>query len=531
MAPSLQSILSTPSSPMGRVEKATSSVLMAPNWLINTDITHTINSNPWKAKPFVKAVKKRLRNKNSRVQFLALTLLEAMVKNCGDFVHFQVVDVGILQEMVKIVRNTRNMQVREKILVLLEYWQEEFGGPNGKYPQYYYTYAELKRSGIRFVQSQVEDDLPITNETQVVERFDEVMASESFTDLVNIKNVMDLFNNMLQAINPKDDEAIKDEVITDLASQCRINQKKLMQLIDTTENDGFLREALATNDSLQNALSKYDALIRPSVPPPLAPAIAEQSDDKEEEEDGFSHLANRKSLLKTTGEQEISANKDGVDKSDALIVFDPPAPADSSKNERDMIDLLSLTLSPQTDMPSPPPPPTANQNQNPFSNSPNWEEYHNYSQPRMPNEGYTTYNSYIAPWSQVDVVEQLPQYTNNYLATPWISPEASLNPFVSATSTQTQYPESQSRAVIGSSASTGIAENSKALQNFRSFGSKENQIYATLINLRDPSSAPKPYKPDNLFDDLIKLRNSDGSLKTRDVSSLWGSGQGMASVK
>ncbi|XP_020595062.1 uncharacterized protein LOC110035163 [Phalaenopsis equestris] len=196
-----------------------------------------------------------------------------------------------------------------------------------------------------------------------------------------------------------------------------------------------------------------------------------------------------------------------------------------------MIDLLSLTLSPQTDMPSPPPPPTANQNQNPFSNSPNWEEYHNYSQPRMPNEGYTTYNSYIAPWSQVDVVEQLPQYTNNYLATPWISPEASLNPFVSATSTQTQYPESQSRAVIGSSDSTGIAENSKALQNFRSFGSKENQIYATLINLRDPSSAPKPYKPDNLFDDLIKLRNSDGSLKTRDVSSLWGSGQGMASVK
>ncbi|KAH0455677.1 hypothetical protein IEQ34_015709 [Dendrobium chrysotoxum] len=573
MAPSLQSILSTSSSPMGRVEKATSSLLMGPNWMMNMEISNSVNSNPWKAKAFVKAVKKRLQNKNSKVQFLALKLLETMMKNCGDFVHFQVVELGILQEMVKIVRKTRNMQVREKILVLLESWQETFGGPNGKYPQYYYTYAELKRSGLRFPQNQRDDDLPITNQPQVgygmpsdsVERLDEVMASErydsSFSDLANIQSVMDLFNNMLQAVNPKDQSTIRDEVVIDLANQCRLNQKKLMRLINTTENDSLLGEALVMNDNLQILISKHDALTSPSDPTPLLdPAMIEQSDDREDEEDGFSHLANRNSVLKQTGEQEVSPNKNGINtaisvisaaegsssiNSNALIAFDPPGQTDSSKNEVDMIDLLSLTLSenqsPQTE-PVPPPLPTqSNQNRDPFSSSYIHVEHHNYLQPLMSNEAYnTTSNSYFAQWAQPEVVQlmqtspvflqPLPPDPTDYPATSWTSPEASLNPFLSTTYTQTQYAESQSSLPLSSYAFNVTAQDSKAPQNLKLFRSKETNLSANL-KLTEPSTAPKPYMPDNLFEDLIKLRNSDGSLKSRNASSLWGlSGQGMASV-
>ncbi|KAI4311563.1 hypothetical protein MLD38_036448 [Melastoma candidum] len=126
-------MMSSPSATV-RVEKAASDLLINPDWALYMDICDYANFYPGQARDILQAVKKRLQHKNPKVQFLALTLLETMVKNCGDYVHHQIAERNILGEMVKIVKKKTDIQVREKTMVLLDSWQEAFGGPGGKYP-------------------------------------------------------------------------------------------------------------------------------------------------------------------------------------------------------------------------------------------------------------------------------------------------------------------------------------------------------------------------------------------------------------
>ncbi|KAK7262942.1 hypothetical protein RJT34_30524 [Clitoria ternatea] len=63
--------------------------------------------------------------------------------NCGGIVHMHVVERDVLHEMVKIAKKKPDYQVRQKILILIDSWQEAFGGSRARYPQYYATYQEL----------------------------------------------------------------------------------------------------------------------------------------------------------------------------------------------------------------------------------------------------------------------------------------------------------------------------------------------------------------------------------------------------
>ncbi|ERN05370.1 ADP-ribosylation factor-binding protein GGA2 isoform X2 [Amborella trichopoda] len=395
-----------------RVEKATSDLLIGPDWTMNLEICDSINSDQWHAKDVVKAVKKRLQNKNPKVQLLALTLLETLIKNCGQFVHLQVVERNILQEMVKIVKKKTDMEVRDKILVLLDSWQEAFGGPGGKYPQYFLAYDELRRSGVEFPQRSGNTvpvftppvTHPIARHPQTgygmppdaSRRLDEAMASEmqglSLSNMDAIRSVMELLADMLQAVNPNDRNAVKDEVIVDLVSQCRSNKGRLMQLLNSTLDEELLGRGLALNDNLQSLLAKHDAIAsgsplpsepvassstRISTPAPLATARGEKDDeDEDDEDDDFAQLARRPSkawpvpshgLSGETSNKFDSAqlNDPSVTTSNTtnaaatststttntnsifsgpLALPEPPQPVRTTTKALDMIDLLSNTL-------------------------------------------------------------------------------------------------------------------------------------------------------------------------------------------
>ncbi|XP_010505463.1 PREDICTED: TOM1-like protein 2 [Camelina sativa] len=481
------------------VDKATSDLLLGPDWTTNMEICDSVNSLHWQAKDVVKAVKKRLQHKSPRVQLLALTLLETLVKNCGDYLHHQVAEKNLLGELVKIVKKKADMQVRDKILVLLDSWQQAFGGPEGKFPHYYWAYDELRRSGVEFPRRSPDASPIITppvshpplrqpqggygvpqggygipqagygvpqagygipqagyGAPQVgygvpqvgygmpsgsSRRLDEAMATEieglSFSSLESMRDVMDLLGDMLQAVDPSDRVAVKDEVIVDLVERCRSNQKKLMQMLTSTGDDELLGRGLDLNDSLQILLAKHDAiasgtplpvqasgsplLLQASKPGDSSPKSSEAKDSSsiagssspipatvstgkspidenyEEEEDEFAQLARRHSKppASVTTDPTSSESDNAASNALALALPDPPPPVNTTK-EQDMIDLLSLTLStpstppPPSSQPCPPPPAVSDQNT------------HIYPQPRP------QFDSYVAPWAQPQQQQQLP---------------------------------------------------------------------------------------------------------------------------
>lgn len=260
------------------VERATSSMLIGPDWSMNTEICDICNHDPAQAKDVVKGIKKRLGSKNPKVQLLALTLLETIMKNCGDFVHMHVAERDLLHEMVKIVKKKPDFHVKEKILILIDTWQEAFGGSRARYPQYYAAYHELLRLGAVFPQKSDRSAAPVLTNPQTQgrssypnnpENGNEVAESSveaefpplSLTELQNARGIMDVLAEMLTAIDPEKKEGLRQEVIVDLVEQCRTYKQRVVHLVNSTSDESLLCQGLALNDDLQRVLTKHDALV------------------------------------------------------------------------------------------------------------------------------------------------------------------------------------------------------------------------------------------------------------------------------
>ncbi|KAF6164420.1 hypothetical protein GIB67_025246 [Kingdonia uniflora] len=261
------------------VERATTDLLIGPDWAMNLEICDILNRDPGQAKDVVKGLKKRLGSRNPKVQLLALTLLETVIKNCGDIVHMHVAEKDILHEMVKIVKKKPDMHVKEKILTLIDTWQEAFGGARARYPQYYAAYQELLRAGAVFPQRS-EKSAPIFTppQTQPLTSFPQNLRhpenrgdtpessdaadfpSLSMTEIQNARGIMDVLSEMLNALDPGNKEGLKQEVIVDLVNQCRAYKQRVVHLVNKTTDEDLLYQGLSLNDDLQRVLAKHEAI-------------------------------------------------------------------------------------------------------------------------------------------------------------------------------------------------------------------------------------------------------------------------------
>nr|XP_017236704.1 PREDICTED: target of Myb protein 1-like isoform X2 [Daucus carota subsp. sativus] len=227
------------------VERATSDYLIGPDWALNVHISEFCNRDPMEAKHVVRGIRKRLGSRTPKVQLLALALLETLMHYCGDYIHLQVIDKGVLHKMVKIARKKPDYHVREKILILIDTWREAFGGTTSRYPQYFAAYEEMLYLGLVFPrrsdistpvfapQVQPHLSLPPNTRSQEIGKKEAESSAEpdfptlSLTEIQNARGIMDVLADMLSAISPGNKERLKQEVIVDLVEQCRTYKQRV----------------------------------------------------------------------------------------------------------------------------------------------------------------------------------------------------------------------------------------------------------------------------------------------------------------
>ncbi|KAL0340895.1 UNVERIFIED_CONTAM: TOM1-like protein 1 [Sesamum radiatum] len=279
------------------VEEATAETLDEPDWAMNLELCDMINHDRVNSLELIRGMKKRIMLKNPRVQYLALVLLETVVKNC-EKAFSEVASERVLDEMVKLIDDPQTVvNNRNKTLVLIEAWGES-SNELRYLPVYEETYKSLKSRGIRFPSRDNESLAPIftpprsvaaseSNATFAQQLHHEIPA-QSFS-AEQTKEAFDVARNSIELLStvlsssPQQD-ALQDELTSTLLQQCRESQYIVQRIIETAgENEALLFEALNVNDEIQKVLSKYEDMKQPLVvprePEPAMIPVAVEPDD------------------------------------------------------------------------------------------------------------------------------------------------------------------------------------------------------------------------------------------------------------
>lgn len=317
------------------VEEATAETLDEPDWSTNLELCDLINHEKINSLELIRAIKNRIVLKSPRVQFLALVLLETVVKNC-DKAFSEVASERVVDEMVKLIDDPQTpVENRKKALSLIEAWGNS--SDELRYlPVYEETYKSLKARGIHFPGLDSESSAPMFTPPRSFTASDPIsivgqqnnhyMHGEFFSvELIKeafdvARNSIELLTTVLSSSPPQD--ALKDDLTIALVDQCHQSKYTVQRIIETSGNDeAVIFEALNINDEIHKVLSKYEDLKKPSTargPEPAMIPVAVEPDDSPTV--GKEDSLIRKPSSSQAGGAQVGNKNDMMDDFDEMVV-------------------------------------------------------------------------------------------------------------------------------------------------------------------------------------------------------------------
>ncbi|KAJ8263985.1 hypothetical protein GJAV_G00143790 [Gymnothorax javanicus] len=282
------------STPVGqRIEKATTSTLQAEDWGLNMEICDIINETDEGPKDAVKAIKRKIvGNRNFREVMLALTVLEACVKNCGHRFHVLVSTrefvEGVLVRTI-LPKNNPPMFLHDKVLSLIQAWADAFRS-SAALGGVVAVYDDLRRRGLEFPMTDLDSLSPIHTPHRSVpenESSDAVLTETPAptpalsqnpvlppsvagpltvspeqlqklrADLDIVRGNVTVMSEMLEQLTPGHAQQSDSELLQQLYTVCRQMQDRVVELIPRLAEESLIKELLAVNDELNNSFLRY----------------------------------------------------------------------------------------------------------------------------------------------------------------------------------------------------------------------------------------------------------------------------------
>ncbi|XP_034936186.1 hepatocyte growth factor-regulated tyrosine kinase substrate [Chelonus insularis] len=131
------------------LDKATSHLLLDPDWPIILQICDLIRQGDIQPKAALAAIKKKITNPNPHVALFGLLVLESCVKNCGSLIHDEIGTKQYMEQLKELVKTTTHDDVKVKVLGLIQAWAFAFRN-SPKYTAVKDTMNIMKAEGYMF---------------------------------------------------------------------------------------------------------------------------------------------------------------------------------------------------------------------------------------------------------------------------------------------------------------------------------------------------------------------------------------------